>query len=482
MSVGRAYLLASIRCRSAPVAGEIKESDMLNTLTTEISAPAFCTSPGKVGFADNLVKPRVLLVDDSPTVRKMFSLYLSPGYHCEEAGSFDEALDVLRADDFDVVITDIIMPGLSGIELLRKIVEEFPNIAVIVVSGVDRPQRALDAIRLGAFDYIIKPCDAEVLEITVERAIQHRELLVNAQRSKLALETKNNELVNGKVQVQQLQTQIVQNAKMASLGQLAAGVAHELNNPVGFVHANLEILDQYFVGLTRLMEFYDEAEISAADEAVAAAIKNEIGYPTVLEDVNSIVKDCRDGSDRIRDIVQNLRTFSRLDEAEYDFTNVEEGIDSTLRLISGYFSSGKITLVREYGDIPPIEAFSGQLNQVWMNLLVNAAQSIGQGKGEVKIKTRANDDDIFVEISDDGCGIAVQDLNRIFDPFFTTKPVGEGTGLGLSISFGIVERHGGSISVDTRLNQGTTFQIRLPRHFESTIVLDEKSIMAYSKV
>ena len=374
------------------------------------------------------------------------------------------------------------MPGLSGIELLRKIVEEYPNIAVIVVSGVDRPQRALDAMRLGAFDYIIKPCEPEVLEITVDRAIKHRKLLVDAQKSKLALETKNEELVTGKVQLEHLQTQIVQSAKMASLGQLAAGVAHELNNPVGFVHANLEMLDQYFKDLTRLIQFYDGAEISAADHARVSSIKHEIGYPAIIEDINSIVRDCRDGADRIRDIVQNLRTFSRLDEADYNLTNIHEGLDSTVRLISGYFSSGNITLVREYGDLPTIQAFSGQLNQVWMNLLVNAAQAIGSGKGELMIKTSVDSDNIFVEVSDSGCGIAVQDLNRIFDPFFTTKPVGEGTGLGLSISFGIVERHGGNITVDTRLNEGTTFKVRLPLRFESTIAVDERSIVSYTEM
>lgn len=455
---------------------------MLNTLTTEESRHVLPTRVGANIFSGNERKSRVLLVDDSRTVRKMFSGYLSSRFVCAEAGSFDEALAVLRCDEFDVVITDIIMPGLSGIELLRKIIVDYPNIAVIVVSGVDRPQRALDAMRLGAFDYIIKPCEPEVLEITVDRAIKHRALLVDAQRSKRDLEFKNEELVKRKVQLEHLQTQIVQSAKMASLGQLAAGVAHELNNPVGFVHANMEMLDQYFKDLTRLIQFYDGAEILATNGAQVAAIKDEIGYPTILEDINSIVRDCRDGSDRIRDIVQNLRTFSRLDEAEYSLTSVHEGIDSTIRLISGHFSSGNITFVREYGELPTIQAFSGQLNQVWMNLLVNAAQSIGAGNGKIKIKTSFDSDNIFVEIGDSGCGIAVQDLNRIFDPFFTTKPVGEGTGLGLSISFGIVERHGGNITVDTRLNEGTTFKVTIPLHFESTIAVDERSIVSYTEM
>ena len=430
------------------------------------------------GPTDNGEKPKVLVVDDSRTVRKMFSTYLSPKFECGVAGSFDEAISALKKVEFAVVITDIIMPGLSGIELLRKIIEDYPNTAVIVVSGVDRSQRALDAMRLGAFDYIIKPCGAEVLELTIDRALKHRTLLLNAHSSKLDLETKNEELISRKGQLKYLQAQIVQSAKMASLGQLAAGIAHELNNPVGFVHANLQILDQYIGNLTRLVKFYDEAEMQHGGSD-AAQIKKEIGYPEILNDIDSIVRDCRDGAERIRDITQNLRTFSRLDEAAYQETDIHEGIESTVRLLSRYFSSGNIMLVRSYGDLPLVEAFSGQLNQVWMNLLVNAAQAIGAGRGEVRIVTTADEDDVFVEISDTGCGIAIQDLTRIFDPFYTSKPVGEGTGLGLSISFSIVERHGGNISVDTRLNEGTTFRVRLPRHFEPSLGVEERSIVSY---
>jgi len=426
-------------------------------------------------------KERILLVDDSRVVRKLFSNYLSPKFECIEAGSYTEAVAELKTGDFAVVITDIIMPGLSGIELLRKVVEDFPYTAVIIVSGVERSQRALDAIRLGAFDYLIKPCDIEVLELTVDRALERRTLILNARRYKLDLETRNIELVRRKEQLERLQAQIVQNVKMASLGQLAAGVAHELNNPVGFVNANMEILDQYVRELVRLLKFYDEMEITPSAASDAGLIKEQIGYPELLAEITSIIRDCRDGSERIHDIVQNLRTFSRLDEAEFEVADIHEGIDSTVRLLSKYFTSDKIVLVREYGDLPRIGAFSGQLNQVWMNLLVNAAQAIGASHGEVRIVTSADDDNIFVEVRDTGCGIAIQHLNRIFDPFYTTKPVGEGTGLGLSISFGIAERHGGSISVSTRLNEGTTFKVRLPRRFEPVISPDEKSITSYSE-
>ncbi|MEP6703626.1 MAG: ATP-binding protein [Acidobacteriota bacterium] len=425
-------------------------------------------------------KELILIVDDSRSVRKVFSAVLSARYECIEAGSFDEAILELKKRDFALVLTDMIMPGLSGIELLRRVLQDFPGTEVIIASGVDRPQRALDAVRLGAFDYLIKPCEADVLEITVERALERRELILAAGKYKADLERQNTELVKRKEQLERMQAQIIQSEKMASLGQLSAGVAHELNNPVGFVYANLEMLDQYVSDLVRLITFYDEAEMPSAVEISASAIKKSIGYPIICDDIKSIIRDCCEGSDRIREIVQNLRTFSRLDEAEYNESDIHQGIDATVRLLSRYFSSGEITLIRNFGDLPPIGAFSGPLNQVWMNLLANAAQSIGPGKGQIKIITRADSENVFVEISDTGCGIALQHLNRIFDPFFTTKAVGDGTGLGLSISFGIVERHGGSITVKSRLTEGTTFVVRLPRHFEPENSPDEKAIVCYA--
>ncbi|MDM7923723.1 MAG: response regulator [Pyrinomonadaceae bacterium] len=406
---------------------------------------------------------KILIVDDSATVRAAFKSQLSKKYRCYQAESFMDALVQLNQSEFALVIADVQMPGISGIELLRKIVERFPETYVIMVSGIVRPQVALDAIRQGAFDYLLKPCDPYVLDITVERALERRLLLRNAKAYKADLETRNAELARSKDQLQRLQTQIIQNAKMASLGQLAAGVAHELNNPAGFVSGNIEMIDQAVRDIKRLLEFYDSVQLDPEAAQAAAALKNEIHYENTLMDLESMVADCRDGADRIRNIVMNLRTFSRLDEAEFKKIDLHEGIDSTARLLSRYFSSDRIRLVREYGDIPQIDAYAGQLNQVWMNLLANAAQALPPDQGgEVRIETRRVDGYVEVAISDSGSGIPQEVLDRIFDPFFTTKPVGEGTGLGLSITFSIVERHLGRIDVQTAVNQGTTFTVRLP--------------------
>ncbi len=417
-------------------------------------------------FADDTTSEQevalVLIVDDSPVIRRVFQRCLASSYDCFEAGSVIEALAELKERAFDLVITDVMMPGLSGIELLRKIIESYPETAVLVVSGVDRPQRALDAVRLGASDYLIKPCEPEVLQLAVERALERRALLQYAKLYKRDLEARNVELVRGKAQLERLQAQIIHSEKMASLGQLSAGIAHELNNPVGFVHGNLELLEKCTADLVRLLRFYDSQSLGEKISAESLAIKEQIDYETTLDDLASIISDCRIGTERVRDIVQNLRTFSRLDEAEFKSTDIHEGIDSTIRLLSRYFSGGNVHLLREYGELPIVEAYSAQLNQVWANLLVNAAQAIGQKHGTVRIRTFAADGYANVAISDDGDGIPDDLLKKIFDPFFTTKPVGEGTGLGLSISFGIIERHQGTVTVKSSPGEGSEFTVSIP--------------------
>jgi signal transduction histidine kinase len=446
---------------------------MSSTLVTE---PAFPTMQSA-----DLEKENVLIVDDSATMRASFVRSLSRDYQCFQADAFMDALDRLREREFAVVITDIQMPGISGVELLRKIVDKYPDTSVIMVSGIDRPQMVLDTMREGAFDYLIKPCDPYLLHLTVERAIERKTLLRTATKYKRDLEARNTELAHGKQQLQQLQAQIVQNAKMASLGKLAAGVAHELNNPVGFVLGNLELLADDLNKLVRLLKYYDAADLSEAISIGASAIKDEINYVRMIDEVESMIDDCHEGATRIRDIVLNLRTFSRLDEAEFTDIDIHEGIDSTLRMLSRFFGSGNISLVREYGDIPIIHGFSGQLNQVWMNLLANAAHALGSKGGEIKIVTRAKEGSVEIAISDTGCGIAPEHLENIFDPFFTTKPVGEGTGLGLSISFNIVERHSGKIEVQTELGKGTTFTITLPMKARGKVASTNETAKSFAK-
>jgi two-component system NtrC family sensor kinase len=411
---------------------------------------------------------RLLIVDDDDTVRRLFQTYLSDRYSCAEAANFDEALALLQAEEFALVLSDMIMPGRSGIELLREIKARFPDTAVIIISGIDRTQRVLDALRQGADDYLVKPCELDVLSMTIERTLERRALLCNARQYKTDLERSNAELRQSKAEIErrqteleQLQAQIIQTEKMASLGQLAAGVAHELNNPAGFIYGNMEILKECAAGLERLLNFYQTASLTTEELAQVSVIKKEIDYEHTLEDLRSIITDCCEGAERIRDVVENLRTFSRLGEAEFKKVGINESLDSTLRLLSRYYTNGHIKLYRDYGDLPLVDCYAGQLNQVWMNLLVNAAQSL-KDVGEVRVTTRLEGEMVVVTISDTGCGIPAEHLKRIFDPFFTTKPVGVGTGLGLSITYSIVERHKGTIKVESQPNRGTTFIVSIP--------------------
>jgi two-component system, NtrC family, sensor kinase len=404
---------------------------------------------------------RILLVDDEDSIRNMFGAYLSETFECITAASAEEALECLAADSYALVITDMMMPGRNGIELLREITSRYPDTLVIMLSGIDRPQRVRDALRLGAFDYLIKPCELDVLTFSVERALDRRKLQLDARSYKSDLERHNQELAIRSAELQRLQAQLVHSEKMASLGQLAAGVAHELNNPAGFIYGNMDLLKDYLGNLEELLAAYQQATLPAGLGPSIEAIKIRIGYEKLMTDLKSIVADCYEGAERIRDVVRNLRLFSRLDEAEFKKIELHEGIDSTIRLLSRHYGSGRIKLRRDYAKLPPITCYAGQLNQVWMNLLVNAAQAVGDC-GEVSITTKALGDCAIVTIADNGCGIPAADLRHIFDPFFTTKPVGEGTGLGLSISYGIIERHGGKIAVESKEGVGTTFSIELP--------------------
>src|SRR5438270_2025035 len=412
---------------------------------------------------------RILIVDDDEAVSGLFRTYLSERYECYTASNFDEAVALLQSKEFMLVLSDMIMPGRSGIELLREINARFPETAVIMVSGIDRTQRVLDAVRLGAFDYLIKPCELDVLGMTVERALERHALLHNARQYKLDLERSNAELRQSKAELEhrkseleRLQAQIVHTEKMASLGQLAAGVAHELNNPAGFIYSNIALLKDYIKRLERCLTTFDDLALPPAAAERIREMKTEIGYDDILMDLDSILSDCHIGAERIRDIVQNLRLFSRLDEAELKPVDLNEGIEATLRLLSIYYKSGRIRLLRDYGELPQVNCYAAQLNQVWMNLLINAAQAIGEAEGEVRIKTQCEGENVIVSVSDTGTGIEPEHLRNIFNPFFTTKPVGEGTGLGLSISHGVIVRHGGAVVVDSTPARGTTFTITIP--------------------
>ncbi len=256
--------------------------------------------------------------------------------------------------------------------------------------------------------------------------------------------------------------QLLQSEKMASIGQLAAGIAHEINNPVGFVNSNMGSLQNYVGTLFGVLAEYEQA--AAAHPALApqlAALRQRADLDFLKEDVTDLVRESMDGLKRVKDIVQALKDFSHVGETEWQIADLHQGLDSTLNIVSNELKY-KATIEKQYGVLPPIKCLASQLNQVFMNLLVNAGHAIKE-RGTIRISTGAADGWVWVEVADTGGGIAPEHLNRIFEPFFTTKPVGSGTGLGLSLSYGIVNKHGGKIEVVSELGKGTRFTVRLPQ-------------------
>ncbi|HEV7815825.1 MAG TPA: ATP-binding protein [Janthinobacterium sp.] len=311
-------------------------------------------------------------------------------------------------------------------------------------------------------EHIVRKRTAQLAELNaqLEDDIGQRQL------AEAELRRRNIELTELNDKLSMAQEQLMQSEKLASIGQLAAGVAHEINNPIGYIFSNFGTLQAYLEKLFTMLKAYEDAETAIADPAIAARLQRmresiELNY--LREDIPVLMDESKEGIARVRHIVQDLKDFSRVDASqEWVWANLHQGIDSTLNIVSNEVKY-KADVIKEYANIPDIECLPSQLNQVIMNLVMNAAHAIGDERGKITIRTGSGDDArVWLEISDTGSGIAPENLSRIFDPFFTTKPVGKGTGLGLSLAYGIVQKHRGHIEVDSQPGRGTTFRITLP--------------------
>lgn len=282
------------------------------------------------------------------------------------------------------------------------------------------------------------------------------------------LEAKVAELQRAYTEIKDTQSKLVHSAKMASLGQLVAGIAHELNNPIGFIYSNMAHLREYG---EKLIQIVEECEKLVRDTKALAKLKEEMDYNYIREDLPKLIASCEEGARRTKDIVLGLRNFSRLDEAVLKAVQINEGLDNTLALLVGE-TKNRIEIIKDYEDLPLVECYASQINQVFMNILTNAAQAI-PGEGQIHIKTwsgknKSGVPGVFVSIADSGEGVDLKEVEKLFDPFYTTKKIGQGTGLGLSISYGVVRSHGGDIEVSSQKGQGTEFKIFLPLKPEIT--------------
>ncbi|HET9488217.1 MAG TPA: ATP-binding protein, partial [Methylomirabilota bacterium] len=274
------------------------------------------------------------------------------------------------------------------------------------------------------------------------------------------LRAANEELQAAYRNLQATQMQLIQREKMASVGQLVAGVAHELNNPIGFVSSNVSTLEDFVSRLRRIVEAYRSAALGESDHARIAEQWQTLKLDYALKYLDPMIQGIREGAERTRKIVRDLRVFARTSDEAWQTVDLHEELESSLTLLN-HLLKDRITVDRKYGPLPSVECVRSQMDQVFLNLLANAAQAIA-GPGTITIETAREDEFAVVRVTDTGPGIAPDTIGRIFDPFFTTKPVGEGTGLGLSISYEIVKKHGGEITAESPPGQGATFTVRIP--------------------
>lgn len=467
----------------------------------------FASEPDPADTADVAESPRwrVLLVDDAADVHAALRLTLQDmvvegrSLSVLDAYSAAEAEAVLREHpDVALILLDVVMETHeAGFTLVDHVRRALGNRMVRIVLLTGQPGYALhrdviahyeiDDYRLKSeltADRIFACVYAELRTYQVLQSLEQKRPIEQLARDlQLANEHLNQEIterrraqeiaddqmrdlivLNGKLE--DAHNHLLQSDKLASIGLLAAGVAHEINNPVGFVNSNLGTLRQYVHSLLAIIGAYEEAERAtrplAADAFSAVdVLKTSLELDYLREDVVSLLEESREGLVRVRKIVQSLKDFSRVDTAEsWCFEDLHQGIESTLSVVWNELKY-KCEVRREYGDLPPVECILSHLNQVFMNLLVNAAHAIHE-HGVVTIRTGWSGDEVWVDVSDTGEGIRQEHLPHIFDPFFTTKPVGMGTGLGLSLSYGIVEKHHGTIAVTSEPGKGSTFRIRLP--------------------
>lgn len=540
---------------------------------------------------------QILVVDDDKTIILFFStLFQDKDIAIFGASNIDDGLEYLQKESIDVVVTDINLSGKNGLELLKQVKENYPDIPVILFTGRPSMETVTEALRQGAFDYIEKPVKNDKVIKIIDQAIRIRTLLQEKRRLKKEnelyqeqlekkvldqtrdLENQLNKLkclyglsrlcenhdadihhiiektmelipqafhepgevcarimydgkthdsdrfvetqrslnceiiVDGKAvgfvqafrntdglftdddlelikaighnleyiinsriyqdNIQQTRQQLFQAEKMAAIGQIAAGVAHEINNPTGFIGSNLRTLRTYIEDMSGLICQYKELTSLIDPDSLTQkemlinrvdairTLEKEMDLDFILEDIRGLIEESLDGIEKTKRIVHDLKVFSHPGENKMVLADINKNIDLTLNVVWNELKY-KATVTKEYEDLPEIYCYPQQLSQVFANILINASHAI-EDKGEIKIVTRKLNDYIEVAISDTGIGIPPDILPKIFDPFFTTKEVGKGTGLGMGVVFSIIEKHKGSIDVQSTVGQGTTFILSIP--------------------
>ncbi|MBL1179197.1 hybrid sensor histidine kinase/response regulator [Pantanalinema sp. GBBB05] len=420
----------------------------------------------------------ILLVDDNPNNLKVLSEAIQGhGWKALMATDGESAIEQAEYMAPDLILLDVMMPGFDGFETCRRLKANSitQNIPIIFMTALSDTQDKVKGFDIGAVDYITKPFQQEEV---VARLKLHLKITHLTQTLEQRVEERTAELARSLNLLQNTQLQLIQNEKMSALGNLVAGVAHEINNPVGFLSGNLQPAEEYVRDLIELVDLYQQTYTNPTPEIQDQIEAIDLDY--VREDLPKLLNSMKLGIDRIRNISISLRTFSRADKDYKVPFDIHEGLDSTLLILKHRLKANdhrpEIDVVKKYGDLPSIECFPGQLNQVFMNILANAIDALEEANlsrdldaikakpNQISIETIVIEGrTIQIHITDNGVGISEAVKSRIFDHLFTTKAVGKGTGLGLAIAHQIVvENHAGTIEVNSDPQQGTEFIITLP--------------------
>ncbi|MEH2372117.1 sensor histidine kinase [Nostoc sp.] len=410
----------------------------------------------------------ILIVDDNPTNLSVLCEALnSEGFRFRVAVDGESAIAQAERNQPELILLDVQMPGIDGFETCYRLKANpvTQNIPIIFTTALADTESKTKGFSLGAVDYIPKPFAQEEVIARVRVHLQLKQLT----------ESLEQQVSDRTKALQQAQVKLVQQEKLSTLGELVAGIGHEINNPINFISSNISPLQEHIAAVTELLLLYEQ-EYPNPTAKITTTI-DDLNINFVLEDMGKILNSLKLGSERIRNLSNSLRNFCRSDRDTKISANLHQGLDSTLMILQHRFKANgdrpRIEVIKNYGVLPDINCYIGQMNQVFMNILANAVdavdEAITQGKmnnliPQIKIATEIDSEEfVVIRIADNGIGIPERLKKRLFEPLFTTKVVGKGTGLGLSIAYQIVvEKHEGLLEVNSQLGLGTEFIIKIP--------------------